>query len=101
MKKKVLLCVALAVSLALLWLVQALLVPKYMGDNKEGAMIAEYYENAGNNDVVFIGDCEVYEGTLEVVGCSAFLWLHGCTHPSDPIKLYTEGLCTSLYANCR
>lgn len=47
------------------------------------------------------GDCEVFEGVLEVVGCSVFLWLHGCTHLSDPIKLYTEGLCTSLYVNCK
>ena len=54
-----------------------------------------------NQKSLLRGDCEVYEGTLEVVGCSAFLWLHGCTHLSDPIKLYTEGLCTSLYANCR
>ena len=61
MKKKVLLCGALAVSLVLLWLTQALLMPKYMGSTKEGAMIAEYYDNAGSNDVVFIGDCEVYE----------------------------------------
>ena len=60
MKKKVLLCVALVLSLVLLWLVQALLMPKYM-DNREGALIAEYYGNAGGNDVVFIGDCEVYE----------------------------------------
>lgn len=62
MKKKiVLLCVALLLSLLGLWLTQALLMPKYMGDNKEGALIAEYYDNAGGNDVVFIGDCEVYE----------------------------------------
>lgn len=45
------------------------------------------------------GDCEVSEGLLEVVGCSVFSWLHGCTHLSGPIKLYTEGLCTSLYVN--
>ncbi len=63
MKKKstIILCVALVLGLALLWLLQALLVPKYMGSVKEGALIAEYYDNAGNNDVVFIGDCEVYE----------------------------------------
>lgn len=62
MKKKsiLILCVSLAVCLALLWLLQALLMPKYMA-NREGALIAEYYGNAGNNDVVFIGDCEVYE----------------------------------------
>ncbi len=63
MKKKstIILCAALVLGLALLWLLQALLMPKYMGSVKEGALIAEYYDNAGNNDVVFIGDCEVYE----------------------------------------
>ena len=63
MKKKIaLLTSALAISLALLFCLQALLVPKYMeGKHKEGALIAEYYENAGNNNVIFIGDCEVYE----------------------------------------
>ena len=52
---------ALCVMLLLLWLLQALLMPKYMSQSKEGALIAEYYDNAGNNDVIFIGDCEVYE----------------------------------------
>ena len=51
----------LSVFLTLLWLLQCLLCPKYMMDNKEGALIGEYYANAGNNDVIFIGDCEVYE----------------------------------------
>lgn len=62
MKKKsiITLCLSLAVCLTVLWLLQALLMPKYM-ENREGALIAEYYDNAGNNDVVFIGDCEVYE----------------------------------------
>lgn len=45
----------------ILLLLQMLLVPKYMEHSPEGALIGEYYENAGNNDVVFIGDCEVYE----------------------------------------
>ena len=63
MKKKttIVLCVTLVVCLGLLWLLQALLMPKYMGSVKEGALIGEYYQNAGNNDVVFVGDCEVYE----------------------------------------
>lgn len=50
-----------SVCLTLLWLLQCLLCPKYMTENPEGALIGEYYENAGNNDVIFIGDCEVYE----------------------------------------
>lgn len=63
MKKKIILLVsALVVCTLLLSCLQALLVPKYMvGKNKEGALISEYYNNAGNNDVIFIGDCEVYE----------------------------------------
>ena len=63
MKKKttIVLCVTLVVCLGLLWLLQALLMPKYMGSVKEGALIGEYYKNAGNNDVIFVGDCEVYE----------------------------------------
>jgi hypothetical protein len=52
MKKKMLLTAALAVSLAVLLLTQALLMPKYMDNTKEGALIAEYYDNAGNNDVI-------------------------------------------------
>ncbi len=63
MKKKTILSLTAALCLAgvLLWLLQALLVPKYMDESRDGALIGEYYDNAGNNDVVFIGDCEVYE----------------------------------------
>lgn len=39
----------------------SLLKPKYMGDIIEGALIAEYYKEKTSHDVVFIGDCEVYE----------------------------------------
>ncbi len=60
-KKTVLLFAALLVSGLLLWLLQALLVPKYMESSQEGALVGEYYANAGGNDVIFIGDCEVYE----------------------------------------
>ena len=37
-----------------------LLTPKYATELVEGSMIAQYYDEAGNNDVIFIGDCEVY-----------------------------------------
>lgn len=50
-----------AVILSSLWLLQRLLMPKYMHGVIEGAMIAEYYEEEKNHDVIFIGDCEVYE----------------------------------------
>ena len=51
----------LIICAAILILLQMLLVPKYMETCPEGALIGEYYENAGGNDVIFIGDCEVYE----------------------------------------
>lgn len=41
-------------------LVSRLLSPKYMTDLVEGSMISQYYREAGNHDVIFIGDCEVY-----------------------------------------
>ena len=62
MKKNVLkVTAALVVCAVLLWLVQGLLMPKYMTESLEGNLIAEYYKEYGDNDVIFIGDCEVYE----------------------------------------
>lgn len=61
MKKKIIIAASLVACLALLWLLQALLVPKYMSESQEGALIAEYYDDTHNNDVIFVGDCEVYE----------------------------------------
>ena len=64
MKKKMLCCLCiLLVTALLLGFAQALLQPKYMTVSKEGALIAEYYkEKNPSHDVLFIGDCEVYEG---------------------------------------
>jgi len=50
-----------AVVLVSLFLLQRLLVPKYVTDVVEGAFIAEYYQEEKDHDVIFIGDCEVYE----------------------------------------
>lgn len=44
-----------------LYFLQRLLLPKYASETVEGAMIAEYYQEEKNHDVIFIGDCEVYE----------------------------------------
>ena len=44
-----------------LFLLQRLLVPKYVSDVVEGGLIAEYYDEEKDHDVIFIGDCEVYE----------------------------------------
>ena len=41
--------------------VQRILIPKYMSDVFDGALIGEYYPEPKNHSVVFIGDCEVYQ----------------------------------------
>ena len=46
------------VSLSLL---QRLLMPKYVDGIVEGAFVAEYYKEVKDHDVIFVGDCEVYE----------------------------------------
>lgn len=61
MRKRFSLWAAVLPAAGILLLLQALLVPKYMVSSREGALTGEYYANAGNNDVIFIGDCEVYE----------------------------------------
>lgn len=40
--------------------VTILLQPKYMTDLVEGSMTSAYYDEAGDHDVIFLGDCEVY-----------------------------------------
>ncbi|MCQ2521179.1 MAG: SGNH/GDSL hydrolase family protein [Lachnospiraceae bacterium] len=50
------------VVLMTLFFLQELLVPKYVTDLPEGSMISEYYdEERMDHDVIFIGDCEIYE----------------------------------------
>lgn len=63
MKRKTILTGAFwcAVLIVALLLLNALFMPKYMSEIPEGAMIAEYYREEGPHDVLFVGDCEVYE----------------------------------------
>lgn len=56
----------LAISVFGLAVLQRLVMPKYMSDIVEGAMIAEYYKEEKDHDVVFIGDCELYENISPV-----------------------------------
>ena len=60
-KRIVSIVIGLAVIVVVLAFLQRLVMPKYMGDVKEGALIGEYYDEEKDFDVVFIGDCEVYE----------------------------------------
>lgn len=57
----------LCVAILGLSLLQRLVMPKYMSDVVEGAMIAEYYKEEKNHDVIFIGDCELYENISPAV----------------------------------
>lgn len=63
--KKVFVVIAsLLVLILILGLLQSLLIPKT--DVRERSMIAEYYEDTGNHNVIFVGDCEVYENISPV-----------------------------------
>ncbi len=55
------------VALGGLFLLQRLLVPKYVDGIVEGAFVAEYYKEEKDFDVIFIGDCEVYENFSPIV----------------------------------
>ena len=62
MKKTLILCTCILLATVLcLGFVQLLVTPKYMTSSRDGALIAEYYNEVPDHDVVFIGDCEVYE----------------------------------------
>lgn len=58
----------ITVCVVCLWLLQRLLVPKYVDGVIEGAFIAEYYEEKNKQfDVIMVGDCEVYENFTPMV----------------------------------
>ncbi len=62
MKKTLILCTCiLLATVLLLGFAQMLVTPKYMTASRDGALIGEYYREKTSHDVVFIGDCEVYE----------------------------------------
>ncbi|MPW26755.1 SGNH/GDSL hydrolase family protein [Alkalibaculum sp. M08DMB] len=60
--KRVLISFVMAcLLLGSLFLMERLLMPKYVSGVVEGSLIEEYYSESGKHDVIFIGDCEVYE----------------------------------------
>ncbi len=60
-KKIIPILLLFAVLLTSLYMLQRLVVPKYMTGIVEGSLIESYYEEEKDHDVIFIGDCEVYE----------------------------------------
>jgi len=61
MKKILALTICIAIFVLALFGVQNLLAPKYMEASREGVLTEEYYQDSHQNDVLIIGDCEVYE----------------------------------------
>ena len=69
-KRRIIIAAILTVVLACaaVWFLERLLVPKYVDDIVEGAFVAEYYQEENKDfDVIFVGDCEVYENFSPVV----------------------------------
>ena len=61
MKKKIIISIsAILIFVIVFALLSLLLKPKYI-TNPEGRLIGEYYSHVKGNDVIFLGDCEVYE----------------------------------------
>lgn len=66
MKKIRVLVVIVFVTTTLLF-TQYMLMPQNSGEIKEGGLESGYYKNAAKHDVIFIGDCEVYDNFSPVV----------------------------------
>ena len=67
MLKKIIKIAAFVLALVLtLGILQRILMPKYISSAQDGRLIGEYYDSDKNHDVVFIGDCEVYENISPV-----------------------------------
>ena len=65
-KKIIKLICGLLVLILILFTLQRIVTPKYVSEAQDGRLIAEYYNSAMNHDVVFVGDCEVYENISPV-----------------------------------
>ena len=82
-KREILMLSALVlVTGGILFGVQRLLMPKYMGRVVEGNFTEEYYKETTEHDVLFLGDCEVYENISPIVlfrefGITSYFFLIG------------------------
>ena len=69
---------AVVVFILVFFALQRLLMPKYASIALEGGLIREYYDSTMDQDVIFIGDCEVYAnfstiGLWEDYGITSFI----------------------------
>ena len=58
--------IATVAFVLLVVLLQPLFIPKYISAIRDGALIAEYYNSTKAHEVIFLGDCEVYENISPV-----------------------------------
>jgi hypothetical protein len=77
-KKLITAVVLVAVSVAILWFAQRLVMPKYQKGVIEGSFTEEYYKEKVPHDVIFFGDCDAYENfspikMYEEYGISAYI----------------------------
>ncbi|HOC08546.1 MAG TPA: SGNH/GDSL hydrolase family protein [Bacillota bacterium] len=63
--------ITIALTASSLYILERLLMPKYVSAIVEGSLVEEYYSEDKNHDVIFIGDCEVYESFSPIT-----LWEH-------------------------
>lgn len=67
MKKKILINILVVIlMIGVFWMLQRIFMPKYASEILEGGMISEYYDEEPKHNVLFIGDCEVYENISPV-----------------------------------
>lgn len=66
-KNKLIVLPIIFFAAVILFTSQAVLRPKYISEAPEGRLIGEYYDSDIPHDVIFIGDCEVYENIDPVV----------------------------------
>lgn len=65
--KKIIINLAfLTLALVVLAILQRLLMPKYISEIHEGRLVAEYYDEVKDHDVIFVGDCEVFSNVSPV-----------------------------------
>ena len=63
-RKRIFAClISVVMAVAVLVFLSRLVMPKYVGESREGSLIGEYYravDSGERHDVIFIGDCEAY-----------------------------------------
>ena len=79
--KNILKTIAIIIFFILIFiLINMLLQPKYATTLVEGSMIAQYYDEPKDHEVIFIGDCEVYANFSPMV-----------MYEEEGIKAYVRG----------